>query len=102
RAVARLAFNHNTPRSDHAQLVFGIAHAPLAARSRPAAGEKLLTRVGEVVPHAMLGSARDQAVRRRHGDVWLEVTVETYDGSAHDGDITPESRGGLPCPPRCP
>src|SRR5437016_12154918 len=82
-ALARLAFNHNAPRGDHTQLILGIAHAPLAACSRPATGEKLLTRIGEVIPHAMLGCARDQAVRRRHGDVRLDVTVQAYDGSAH-------------------
>src|SRR5437868_13002876 len=62
-ALARLALDHNTPSGDHAQLVLGIAHAPLAARSRPATGEELLTRVGEVIPHAMLGRAGDQAVK---------------------------------------
>ena len=59
-ALARLAFNHNAPRGDHTQLILGIAHAPLAACSRPATGEKFLTRVGS-------NSTRDARVCPRPG-----------------------------------
>src|SRR5690242_7258859 len=56
--LAALVLDHHAPGGHDAQLVLGIAHAPFAARRRPAAGEELLARVAEVVAHLQLRRPR--------------------------------------------
>src|SRR5262249_20087485 len=61
---------YDDPSGGHdAQLVLGVAHAPFAARRRPAPGEELLAAVDEIVAHLQFWRARDQAVRGRLGDL---------------------------------
>src|SRR5271170_1779564 len=56
-ALAALTLYYHPPGGHHAQLVLGVAHVPFAARGGPAAGEKLLGSIGEVVAYLQLRAA---------------------------------------------
>src|SRR5262245_33175976 len=61
-AFALVAGHDHGARDQMAEFVFRVLHAPLAARARPDAREELFAAVGEVIPHRVLGVARQQAL----------------------------------------
>src|SRR6185312_975014 len=82
-ALAARALDRHTARSDDAELIFRVAHAPLPGSRGPTAAEELAARIGEGIRGAMAGTPFQDTIRFRTAGFPGDGPVQTNDRSCH-------------------